>query len=179
MILARQIVQKWIVCSHFVWNWGPCSKYPTSVDAEISWRKRVNQAEKIHIKFTLLKMYLRRCKNKLWHDFRFSAGNIYWQWYWSLFRILILFLGRTPNNWPLGGVSKCLLLSHSIITASAVCQLCLFMIRSRPQEADRARVQLQQVAAGHRIRDVLAGPYELQTWQRPYSGDAVDLDGTF
>lgn len=81
MILARQIVQKWIVCSHFVWNWGPCSKYPTSVDAEISWRKRVNQNEKIHIKFTLLKMYLRRCKNKLWHDFRFSAGNIYWQWY--------------------------------------------------------------------------------------------------
>lgn len=47
-------------------------------------------------------------------------------------------LGRTQNLWPLDGISKCLLLSRNIITAGAVSQLCLFMIRSKAT-GDRAR----------------------------------------
>lgn len=46
-------------------------------------------------------------------------------------------LGCTPNNWPLNEISKGLLRSHNIITAGAVCQLWLSMIRSRPQATQR------------------------------------------
>lgn len=57
------------------------------------------------------------------------------------------FPGFAPHNRLLHRFSKDLLLPHNIITVNSVCQLWLFLIRSRPQRTERAEVQLQSVVA--------------------------------